>query len=82
MVLIGADSLDTVKKTHSHYFSESAESLLSDLEQRLTAARSADDPARAAPLTATGKPPICRHSSQDVRRCPAASRLPDHMVRP
>jgi hypothetical protein len=38
VVLVGADSLDTVKKTHSHYFSDSPESLLSDLEQRLTAA--------------------------------------------
>jgi len=38
VVLVGADSLDTIKKTHSHYFSESTESLLTDLEQRLTAA--------------------------------------------
>ncbi|MHB8692483.1 MAG: hypothetical protein ACYDHH_14685 [Solirubrobacteraceae bacterium] len=35
VVLVGADSLETVKKTHSHYFATSTESLLLDLESAL-----------------------------------------------
>jgi len=36
VVLVGADSLETIKKTHSHYFAASVQSLLGDLN--LTAA--------------------------------------------
>jgi len=32
VVLVGADSLETVKKTHSHYFSVPTESLLAGLK--------------------------------------------------
>lgn len=37
VVMVGADSLDTVRKTHSHYFATSATSeLVADLERELT----------------------------------------------
>jgi hypothetical protein len=35
VVLVGADSLDTVRKTHSHYFAGSSHDLLGDLEREL-----------------------------------------------
>lgn len=38
VVLVGADSLETIKKTHAHYFAASVQSLLGDLERDLTAA--------------------------------------------
>lgn len=38
VVLVGADSLETIKKTHSHYFAASVASLLGELEADLTAA--------------------------------------------
>lgn len=38
VVLVGADSLDTIKKTHSHYFRPSTESIRSDLEDSLATA--------------------------------------------
>ncbi len=38
VVLVGADSLETIKTTHSHYFHRSTESLLAGLEERLPAA--------------------------------------------
>jgi hypothetical protein len=38
VVLVGADSLDTVKKTHSHYFRRPTKAIVSDLEHRLNAA--------------------------------------------
>ena len=37
VVLVGADSLETVKKTHSHYFSVPTESLLAGLESNRAA---------------------------------------------
>lgn len=37
VVLVGADSLETVKKTHSHYFGVSTQSLLTGLESNLAA---------------------------------------------
>lgn len=35
VVLVGADSLDTVRKTHSHYFVASSRELLRQLEAEL-----------------------------------------------
>lgn len=37
VVLVGADSLETVKQTHSHYFAEASD-LMADVERELTAA--------------------------------------------
>jgi hypothetical protein len=37
VVLVGADSLETIKKTHSHYFRPTPESLRSGIEESLTA---------------------------------------------
>lgn len=36
VVLLGADSLETVRKTHSHYFVGSSREFLSQLERELT----------------------------------------------
>ncbi len=38
VVLVGADSLETIKTTHSHYFHRSTESLLAGLQESLPAA--------------------------------------------
>jgi len=35
VVLVGADSLDTVKRTHSHYFPTTTEDLLAELLREL-----------------------------------------------
>jgi hypothetical protein len=35
VVMVGADSLDTVRKTHSHYFASTPGDLVSELEREL-----------------------------------------------
>lgn len=38
VVLVGADSIDTIRKTHSHYFPRVKGGLVDELERELTAA--------------------------------------------
>lgn len=38
VVLVGADSLETIRKTHSHYFPRVRGGLVDELERELTAA--------------------------------------------
>lgn len=35
VVMVGADSLETVRKTHSHYFANTSSDLVSELEREL-----------------------------------------------
>ncbi len=41
VVLVGADSLETVRQTHSHYFAETGD-VMADVERELAAAAAAD----------------------------------------